>query len=186
MDGLPFRKIDGVSGLALRGQPLRACYLGRLFRVDRLRNAYFGRPSQSWYIDCGFHPSLEDAKESVEEMRAKGSHWLITERPAVVLCFDRFGISVCTSTPFDHFATQNPEEDACNLASSLRPSGNTTAIEDVDALVLRVDPAIEGARAALGSEGSCNLSVPNIAFTTWRTGSDNFTPVLEFTPFCRQ
>ena len=64
--------------------------------------------------------------------------------------------------------------------------GSTTAIEDVDALVLRVDPAIEGVRVALGSEGSCNLSVPNIAFTTWRTGSDNFTPVLEFTPFCRQ
>lgn len=120
MDGLPFRKIDGVSGLGLRGQPLRACYLGRLFRVDRLRNAYFGRPSQSWYIDAGFHPSLEDAKESVQEMRAKGSQWLITERPAVVLCFDRFGISVCSPVNWGSLASLS-WKNSVGLSGLLRP-----------------------------------------------------------------
>jgi hypothetical protein len=94
MDNQTLQKIDKASRLGLRGQPLRACYLGKIFRVDRLRNSYFGRPSQSWITEADFHPSLEVAKESVEEMRAKGSHWLITERPVVVLSFDTFGISV--------------------------------------------------------------------------------------------
>lgn len=94
MDNQALQKIDKASRLGLRGQALRACYLGKIFRVDRLRNSYFGRPSQSWLMDADFHASLKVAKESVQEMRARGSHWLIIERPVVVLCFERFGISV--------------------------------------------------------------------------------------------
>ena len=89
-----FKRIADIRRLKMSGRPLRSCYLGKVFRVDRLRNAYFGYQSRTWYTDASFCPSLEVAKRSVQNKRAKGTHWLITERPVVVLSFDTFGISV--------------------------------------------------------------------------------------------
>jgi hypothetical protein len=67
-----------------KDEPIRSCYLGKLFYIWSHRNAWWGTDSNRYPADA-FFPTLGSAKAAVEEMRTQGSQWRIHELAALVV-----------------------------------------------------------------------------------------------------
>jgi hypothetical protein len=70
-------------------EPLRSCFLGKIFFVSEGRNSYYGAWSKTYSEERAFASNLEDAKQKIEAWRTKGSQWTIAELPVVVMSGER-------------------------------------------------------------------------------------------------
>lgn len=74
-----------------RDEAIVSCYLGKVFRFWRRRNAYYGLPS---FKSSLFTFDLDCTKSEIENGREKGSSWEIEEIPVIVLAGERKSLVV--------------------------------------------------------------------------------------------